>query len=167
MNKRLAITVGIAVVVLAAVVVTVLLLTRGGGLGKGDFALTASSVQGKPGDILDYPVTMANNPGIWSFQFDVSYDADALELMDYTVGNVLDLGIDPEYITNNPIRFYFENKELANANGNGTVLTLHFMVKEDAASGVYDIRLKNLDAVNFDEQHVKLGAAKGTITVAK
>lgn len=94
------------------------------------------SVDAAAGETVTVPVSIANNPGIVSLKLSINYDASVLELISYEAGNFggeddnpgLSFGpLESPFMINWLDAVATENNE-----GNGTIATLTFKVKEDA-----------------------------------
>lgn len=50
----------------------------------GDFVVQFGTVSGQPGEVVDVPVTVTKNVGIWGFQLNFNYDQSGLEFVSFT-----------------------------------------------------------------------------------
>lgn len=92
------------------------------------------SVQASPGDTIQIPVKIYNNPGINGMQLNISYDTK-LTLVSAENGTALSsLYFTPPGLYANPSKFLWDGIS-GNDTGNGIVLNLSFDVPENAKSG--------------------------------
>lgn len=123
-------------------------------------------VEGKCGEQITVPVTIANNPGIASFRFRVAYDPTALTYVSAAKGETMQDGT-------LSVAYQTEDEELAitwfdvkNVTGDGVILNLVFDVS-DTARGQYPLTISYLpeDIVNASWQQVEVIVKDGLIEV--
>ena len=125
------------------------------------------NVTGAPGQTVQVPVTVANNPGVAGARITISYDK-ALTLTDGKNGTAFS-GLQftaPGKFTS-PCNFTWDS-ESGMATGNGTVLTLTFKIPANAAAGeTYHIgcSYRNGDLYDEDLNDVSFETFGGTIIV--
>ncbi|MBQ8740202.1 MAG: hypothetical protein IJY79_01470 [Clostridia bacterium] len=102
--------------------------------------ITISTESAMPGDSVTISIDISDNPGIMAMAFCITYDNTALEYTAYSKG----------YLSSNTIKNHsdkghisFVNVESSDKATNGTMLSVIFKVKDDAAPGKYTISLAN------------------------
>lgn len=144
----------------------------------GTAVITVDSVTAYPGDTVDIPVRLTENPGIAGFCFSVTYPI-GLTLNNITKGDILESGAFSGGKSNRVIQWYNEFSDDPsvdpNMNNTGTLFTLQFLVAADASSGDYDIEVNLKDGVaanltkvipdSSNGENVPVTFNKGTITV--
>lgn len=126
-------------------------------------------VKAKSGEIVEVPIKITENPGIFAGQFQFIFDSNALEYVDYEKGDILDeyevVPSDGEInciITGNQMK----DNQYVDSTKNGTVITFKFKVKSDAKKGDYTIKLGEKTMLcNIDEKVVSPKIGEGKITV--
>ena len=136
--------------------------------------ITVSSANAKAGDTVDITVSMTQNPGIATADFEVKFDTAAL-----TLAKVKDEGFISENDAQNagqahsdqlvsPYHFSWCN-DLAKANitKTGKMVTMSFKVSEKAKDGTYNITVdaKNVEIYDKDIKDVGFEFVNGAITV--
>ena len=136
--------------------------------------ITVSSANAKAGDTVDITVSMTENPGIATADFEVKFDTAAL-----TLAKVKDEGFISENDAQNagqahsdqlvsPYHFSWCN-DLAKANITkiGKMVTMSFKVSEKAKDGTYNITVdaKNVEIYDKDIKDVGFEFVNGAITV--
>ena len=122
------------------------------------FTLTAESKQAKPGDTVKVVLDLANNPGVAYLRLTVKYDTAALTLKTVENGSIisdLDQGVNLVWSAD------------SNSTANGTLVTLTFEVKEDAAFGDYTVDLVLRECYNETYNSLPLYTVDGVIEVVK
>ncbi|MDR0913971.1 MAG: InlB B-repeat-containing protein [Oscillospiraceae bacterium] len=99
--------------------------------------IVVSSQKGVAADTVDVDISIANNPGVFSFVANINYDVTRLKLIGVTNGSVLS---GPQHNVNNlaqnPYKLTFCNPLATEDNtANGTIATLQFEVLADAPLG--------------------------------
>lgn len=97
--------------------------------------LSVDSASGAPGDLIEIPVRLAENPGIAALCFEVSYDTKQLALVQAS-----DAGLLPALsatfggdTTAMPYRLCWDSLGKENAAGTGLLAVLTFRIRKDAA----------------------------------
>lgn len=139
--------------------------------------ITIGEVKAKPGNTVDVTVVLKNNTGFMNLGVEVGYNADVMTLTKVTADSGVGLNYVPgQSLTQNPYNFGWSG--VSDTSYNGTLATLTFTVKDDAADGVYPITLDYFkgrngdyvdgDNVNFDEDYNAVGFVYvgGSVTVA-
>lgn len=120
------------------------------------FTLTAESKQAKPGDTVKVVLDLANNPGVAYLRLTVKYDTAALTLKTVENGSIisdLDQGVNLVWSAD------------SNSSANGTLVTLTFEVKENAAVGDYTVDLVLRECYDETYNSVPLYTVDGVIEV--
>ena len=132
-------------------------------LSSGAFAAGGSvrgqSVSAAPGQTVELPVTVAENPGFSYMKLTFGFDADALELIKIENGTV---STDAFTVTEKSVSW--DTGEDAKADG--VLCTFTFRVKPGAAAGNYTLTLKSAGCYNINEQNVDLTLQNGSVTVS-
>lgn len=136
---------------------------------SGDGATVAvGTVSGKPGEVVDVPVSIENNPGIVAFYINISYDASKLKLIGVTNGSVLN---DPSHsgsYRENPYRLCFDmGLSTVNNTNNGVVATLSFEILASAEVGNTPVTCtyNPNEIYDIDYQNVPFNIINGNIEV--
>lgn len=123
-----------------------------------------TSANAKAGDEVEVQIKLENNPGITALRLIIGFDENALEMTDFCFSDALssmNKGTSEKYGSNYSVSMYSATADL---NDCGTIATIKFKVKEEAADGEYPITITydpddifNLagDCVNFD---IEVGA---------
>ena len=119
-----------------------------------------SDGSGNPGEIVTIDVSVANNPGIASFAFDLIYDENLLEWVDIREGKLngiwdTEIGRSITWISAD------------NFKDNKTVLSVTFKIKDGATSGKTEISLSYDadDVFNEKEENVYFSVVPGHIEI--
>lgn len=120
--------------------------------------ISADDVFGLPGDIVDMPVRLANNPGLMALSLSVSYDHDKLELAGVSDGGILGKS---EFLSGNdmkaaPYILNWDDISKKNNTGNGVLAVLSFRILEEIddpspvrislnRGSVFDVDLNDVD----------------------
>lgn len=142
-----------------SILLTLLLLAWGVDIsaeaaGKPTAVVSTETKEAKPGDEVTFDVSLENNPGIAVICLDILYDETRLEPVSYTGSGLNDWTIGTAAVW----------VDAANTDYTGTVLTLVYKVKDDAAGGVAEVSV-DVEAANFDEQFVEFEVVKSGVTI--
>ena len=120
-----------------------------------------------PGKVVDVTASIFANPGpgIYAIEFFLNYDSEKIKLIGFEIGDVLSLPVEPPDISANPLKFSFENKDIENSMGTGTLITFRFLIDESASEGFAPIWLDRVFAFSTTFDVVYFGAFDGGITV--
>lgn len=137
--------------------------------------ITLSNVKAMPGETVTIEIKIANNPGIMAMSFCITYDSDAFEyagygrgyLSRYTIKDHADKG-----------QIAFVNDEAGNKSNNGVMLSVKFLVKENAKPGKHTITIANQNREkhgnklhnsfsNSDLKYIVPSVTAGSITVGE
>lgn len=112
--------------------------------------ITVSNADAMPGDSVTINIDISNNPGIMAMAFCITYDSDALIFKNYSKGYLTSYTVkdhsDKGYVS-------FVNVENKDKDTDGTIISILFEVKADAAPGKHVIALANS---NIDRHGKKL-----------
>lgn len=134
---------------------------------KASASIVIDSKEAKPGETIKVNVNLADNPGLSSLVFKVSYDKSILTLTKVEYNTAMGgQTVSPSSLTS-PVTLYWVNG-FANYEGNGVFATLTFTVSESAKEGdVANITVTyNADDVfNINDENVNLNITDGKVTV--
>lgn len=119
-----------------------------------------SSTQGYPGDEVEVVVSISDNPGMAVMNYEVEFDTDRLERVEFTAYG-MDAGV--WTVGKDTNKFLWDNTE--NSAFNGDVMTLKFKIKADAPLGDAEITITGFDNINEDFEEVTSVAVPGKVTV--
>lgn len=134
---------------------------------QGDAKLAASAVTAERNGTAVVTVTLEGNPGIWGLKFKAGYDHSALTLQTVTNGSVFeesDIAL-PGSLDREQFVFAAARDELEDITADGNIITLSFLVGENAAEGSYPITLELTQAINVASEDIKMTVTDGSITV--
>lgn len=124
----------------------------------------AESVTARPGETIQIPLYVENNPGVAYVKFKVAYDSDKLDLISaedqgifkgiFTTSQTIDV---------NPYVLQWMNA--GNATGNGCFVMLTFKVLDGAAEGDVSIRVTYDEAYNETLDDVAFTFTNPTVTI--
>ena len=124
----------------------------------------AESVTARPGETIQIPLYVENNPGVAYVKFKVAYDSDKLDLISaedqgifkgiFTTSQTIDV---------NPYVLQWMNA--GNATGNGCFVMLTFKVLDDAAEGDVSIQITYDEAYNETLDDVAFTFTNPTVTI--
>ena len=110
--------------------------------------ITVSQLTAIPGDTVVVNVDIKDNPGIQAMTFTLSYDNTVVSFEKYTKGGLKDYTIvnheNTGYVS-------FVNCESTNKKYNGTIFSVTFKVKDDAAAGEYAFKICNISPLDRGE----------------
>ncbi len=134
--------------------------------------VAVGSVEGKPGDVVSVPITVANNPGIVALRFFVEYNAEVLQLTDVQDGTVFPTGKSTfnDNLQANPYTMLWaDGTSKTNYTSNGTLATLTFTILESAKEGTSPITVTydSSSTFNVDLTDVTFTMQNGSVTVIK
>lgn len=134
---------------------------------QGDAKLAASAVTAENKSTAVVTVTLEGNPGIWGLKFNVGYDHSALTLQTVENGNIFEANdiVLPDSLDREQFVFVAASNKLEDIAADGNMITLNFLVEENAAAGSYPITLELTQAINVAGEDVKINVIEGSITV--
>jgi len=126
-------------------------------------SVTVENYETALGKTIEIPVKINNNPGISSAALEIQYNTHKLKYMGYDEGEVFE---DYRFVDAKDC-LYFINAEGKNVDKNGILFTLKFKVKDDAAIGNTEIKIKAKDEsfATIDEEFVDIAAGNAIITI--
>ena len=134
---------------------------------QGDAELAASAVTAERSSTAVVTVTLKENPGVWGLKCRVGYDHSALTLQGVANGNVFEESgiVLPGSLDREQFVFAAAREELEDIAADGNIITLSFLVAEDAAEGTYPITLELTQAINAAGEDIKMTVIDGSITI--
>ncbi len=135
---------------------------------NGAFRVTVGSAAAAPGEEAELTLTATENPGIVSLDFEVTFDANALELLSVTDGGTLSK---PTFQDNckSPFHFTWDNSSsTTEMTGTGALAVMKFRVRDNAAPGSYAVSLRegSVECYDMDLDDVEFEFTAGSITYA-
>ena len=134
--------------------------------------ITVGSVEGKPGETIQVPVEMTNNPGVLIVNSRVWFDDTAVEVKNSykaTENNPLanSTFIGSQVDGTNPVSMYWESSQLEDMTGDGIIGYVEVTIKEDAQPGTYEVYIveSSFEAFNISLSEVEFNLVAGAITV--
>ena len=122
--------------------------------------IEADDVKGSAGSTVKVEIKLNKNPGINTCYLEFEYDETVMSLVGHENGDILDKC---EGYGNG---FLIEDSGIKNITKNGTLITLEFAVKNDAAKGSYPIKLAaDSMIVDADEATVIADISLGSVIV--
>ena len=139
-------------------------------LAASEPTIDVGSAEGKPGDTVTVPITVENNPGIVALRIFAEYNNDVLRLTEATDGTIFPEGKNTfnDDLTANPYTMlWMDGTSQTDYAANGTLVSLTFVIADDAAAGSYPIQLTydNDSTFNKDLDNVMFAAQNGSVTV--
>lgn len=126
-------------------------------------SVAVSSETAKPGDEVVLNVTMTGNTGFATGKYVLSYDSDALTLVEMDVtGKLLSNGLSNINLEEKLVNF----ANTVNVTADGVLFTAKFKVAEEAADGEYEVTVAVQDVVNANGEAVDVAVSAGKVTVA-
>ena len=126
--------------------------------------IVAEEVSGSVGSIIDYKISIKNNPGIVGVRFNVSYDTSVLTLQETKGGIFKDTTFGS---LTSPLSVVWGDSIHDDNKTNGTVVELVFKVKDTAKSGSYPVKITydSDDIFNSNLENVNFTVVNGSINV--
>ncbi len=186
MNKKVLTAIVSSIIVLALIVVAVVCIIKGFNPKKDDASGNKSSVSDSidKGDlsnpseseneqaianplstIIEIPIEIKRNPGVWGGQIILKYDTDVLEYHDFACGEVFD-ECNVNAKSNGTIYCVATNSDTSDVKTNGTVVTLKFIPKPKTKGKIAKVEIskktnftnieENLVEVNLESKEVKI-----------
>ncbi len=136
--------------------------------------ITVGNATAKQGETVNVQISITDNPGILAMAFCISYDANALEYIDYQEGYLSNYNIknhsDKGWIS-------FVNVEESDCDNDDALLTITFKIKNETPNGSYEIGILNNNPekygeslhnsfANAQEQFIVPTVTKGYVNVA-
>jgi uncharacterized repeat protein (TIGR02543 family) len=140
--------------------------------------LSVANASATPGEVVNVAVWVDVNPGIFSMQLRVGYDANILtplsgagnggNLVPLVVGNVLPAApaVFP-VATANPLGIIFMDMNMVNSTNTGVLVTIPFRIRDNAPMGAMsEITVTVVEAFNENSVAVPTLVTSGHVTVA-
>lgn len=158
-----------------ALLLSLILITVCGvpALAAGSPTITLSNKTVLPGESVTIDINILNNPGIMAMAFCITYDSSVFEYTGYTRGY-----LSKYTVKDHPDKGHVAvvNDEASNKSKDGTVMSVSFKIKDNAAPGKYTITLANINREkygysvnnsfsNSSQQYVVPTVKAGSITV--
>lgn len=164
MKKSLIFSVGAIILAVVTIFVGVLLVLK----NIGEPTVIIGSAKGLANDVVEVPITIKNNPGIWGGQIIVDYDSKYFAFESFANGDVFE-----QCQVNNTgeniavlVTHTVTDKGLKNSKNNGEITTLKFRIKATAKKGNKDIKFNSeTNFCNKNEDLIELILKDGVITV--
>lgn len=122
--------------------------------------LETEDVKVNAGGTVTVPIKLDKNPGINACQLIFEYDTNALTLVGFENGDILD------QCESNGNMVIIYDSGIKDITKNGTLVTLEFAVKNSAAKGEYQVKLAaDSMIVNADEAVVIADISLGSVVV--
>ncbi len=160
MKKNLNFTIIAVVLAIATIAVGVLLIMK----NTGDTIVSLGSAKGISGDVVEIPLSIENNKGMWGGQILIDYDSDNLSFVSMENGTVFEECIAND--TGDCLALLVTQSKLENSSKNGDIATLKFKIKVSADDGVYNLDFnKDTNFCNAKEEMIEPDLNGGKITV--
>ncbi len=132
----------------------------------GTVSVDFGNVSGKTGETITLPVMITNNPGIATFRFRITYDADTLEFVSVEKGAVLTSGTLANSVNKEESTVTFLWYSTTDVIGDGVIANLKFKILKPE-DGKCDIAVTYLpqDLLNEDSQQISYTVSEGSVTV--
>lgn len=134
--------------------------------------IRAEIISALQGEDIDVPIIIENNTGLVTLLLSVAYNQEALQLTGVTDGTIFgaNSALFGNDLSANPYNLLWEDGAArTDYVGNGTLVTLHFHVRENAAVGNYGIEISadEESALNVDLEAVQIETQNGSIVVSE
>ncbi len=160
MKKNLCFTIIAVVLAIATIAVGVLLIMK----NTGDTIVYLGNAKGINGDVVEIPLSIENNKGMWGGQILIDYDSDTLSFVSIEDGTVFDECVVND--TSDCVAILVTQSKLENSSKNGDIATLKFKIKVSADDGVHSLDFnKDTNFCNAKEEIIEPGLKGGKITV--
>lgn len=128
-------------------------------------SVRVSTTTVKAGETGSITVSMDSNPGLVSWKFLLDYDSNAIEITGITPGAFKNASCGS--LNSDPFAFYWNDNSKGNNTSNGTIATISFKVKPEAAPGSYNLTLSGsaADIYNASRTRVKFNYGTGRVNV--
>ena len=141
--------------------------------------VAASNVSGEPGQTVEVPIEITENPGVVAFGIQIAYDSTKLTLKEkpvvtelLNVGNTNVNSTSSKELTDMPYTMVFDNSTApANITATGTLITVSFIIKDGVSVGEeLPIQISFADnsyPINYELADVPFSSENGVIVVAE
>ena len=128
--------------------------------------ITVGTVSGKPGETISVPVSISNNSGLVQFYSTLNYDSTKLTLISITDGTVFTDDAHGNDLTKVPFSLNWDMSTASENNtGNGTIVTLNFVIKSDTEPGDIAITVKPSFVSDYNLNIISFFDVAGKVTV--
>ena len=120
------------------------------------------------GETFELPVMIKDNPGIASLNLSLIYDTDKLELLGAEDGKILGTStfLTTDSPTKNPYILSWDDLSTKNHTETGTVATLSFRAKDNAAGNAkVSVEVNQQSTYNVDLDEVAFETSSGTVSI--
>ena len=127
---------------------------------------SVSNVKGAPGEVVEVVVSIDSNPGITGASLWLDYNSDVLEILEFVSADLGGVKAECSEVSSNPAIIRWIGFEDSYATG--AIVTIKFMIKEDAVDADYDLVLSTTQDEVFDEDFddVKFNLTNGIFKVS-
>ncbi len=139
-----------------------------GSVSENAVTVFSEKVHACPGDTIEIPVSLMDNMGIWGVWGKVGFDADSLELLGVTGGNVFpeDQYTFKNDLTDGNFKYVAAGRHGSKTTANGKLLTLKFKVKDTAAEKTYTLDVSELQVISAAGFDVGKNVHNGRVDVS-
>ena len=138
---------------------------------EGDAAISVNGNIASPGETVEVTIELENNPGLASAKLLVEYDMDILTLQAVEDTGVLGTQVHKPELVSPYILTWANDTVTENYTHNGTIVTLHFLVAEDAPEGDTSITVSydydNYDIIDWEMNKVWFNVSDGIVKVGQ
>lgn len=160
MKKNIGFIITAVVLAIATIAVGVLLIVK----NIGETTVSLGDSKGINGDIVEIPLTIEKNHGIWGGQIIIDYDSDNISFISIENGTVFE-GCEVND-TGDSVALLATQTLLKNTDKNGVIATLKFKIKANTDDGEHKLTFNSeTNFCNEDEEMVEVGFNDGKIIV--
>lgn len=136
---------------------------------ENDLTIGVSDVSGAPGETVDIPVVLTNNPGVIAVGLTVAYDKEKLELLHAESTGLLKDATFSQNYGDYPYVLMWNDALSADMKDNGTLAVLTFRIRSNCPEGSTEIVLsaEKGNIHNYDLEDVPFILKNGIVSVAK
>lgn len=134
----------------------------------GGVTLTLASVEGRVGDTVEIPLTLADNPGIVSAQIKLKFDETQLQLLSVTDGGILGKEVRHQKTLTSPYVLSWENyvsKESFTENGVLCTLSFRVLSGEEGQTLPVTMTVEDYGVMDMDLRDLPRKLTNGGVTV--
>lgn len=138
---------------------------------SGEPTVTVGTVTGEPGETVEVPITVSNNPGIVVLKICIAY-AEELTLTNVSDDSAWGLDnmsfLQSRYYTQNPYVLYWSDElSFNNSTYNGKVATLTFTISETAKGGNYKVEIiaDEMECYDYELNDITFTCVPGDVSV--
>ena len=131
-------------------------------------SVTADNTTAKPSEEFSLPIRIVNNKGIMGMGLVFTYDAEVMQPLAVTKGEVFAKGTLNDSIGTSDegtFRVMWSNTDSVSANG--ILFTVKFDVKDGAKPGTYTVKIANIEEDTFDESfdEIEIRCRDASVTI--